>query len=264
MKVHLRQKTISNNRKSLYLEFYEAGNRKFEMLGLYIFDKKRLTQIEKDHNKQILNTAEAIRSQRIIEHKNNEFGFVNKKINNSFTKYYKNIAYKKGNNYITAYKSFNNFLNQKEISFKQIDTKLLNNYREDLFQIHTGVTPKIYITALKYVIKQAYNEGIYTQNPIKNFNSVKATPQKRTYLTFEDLKKLKKTETDNDIKNAFLFACYCGMRISDIKKLKYNDINNNQIEIQQQKTNETVYIPINEYAYEYIEKEKIGNNELNQ
>jgi hypothetical protein len=67
IKVKLRQKPISGNRQSLYLDFYPAipdkktgtlTRRNF--LGLYIFDKPK-NKIDQQHNNDTIETAELIR-----------------------------------------------------------------------------------------------------------------------------------------------------------------------------------------------------------
>ena len=70
IKVSLRKKTISQGRKSLYLDFYPAIPHpktgvptRREFLGLYIFDKPR-NIIDKQHNVNTLNLAEQIRQKR--------------------------------------------------------------------------------------------------------------------------------------------------------------------------------------------------------
>ena len=69
-KVKLRQKTISGNRQSLYLDFYpaiphpETGKlTRREFLGLYIFNKSK-NPFDKQHNQETLNLAEQIRRKR--------------------------------------------------------------------------------------------------------------------------------------------------------------------------------------------------------
>jgi hypothetical protein len=150
MKVHLRAKKITKNRKSLYLEYYESGKREFETLSLYIYDKKRLSQVEKDHNKQILETAKAIQSKRILEIKNNEFGFLNKNSNNSFIEYYKKTAYSKGNFHIAAFKCFVRYLRGKEITFSNLDVNLMEKYRTYLLESKTIKTSNLSLSVLNY------------------------------------------------------------------------------------------------------------------
>ena len=69
-KVTLREKPISGNRKSLYLDFYppitdtETGKpTRREFLGMYIFDKSKIP-LDKQHNKDTLLLAEQIRQRR--------------------------------------------------------------------------------------------------------------------------------------------------------------------------------------------------------
>ena len=70
IKVKLRQKAISGNRQSLYLDFYpaiphpETGEpTRREFLGLYLIDKAK-NPIDKQHDKETLQLAEQIRQKR--------------------------------------------------------------------------------------------------------------------------------------------------------------------------------------------------------
>ena len=70
IKVKLRQKAISDNRQSLYLDFYPAiphpdtgEPTRREFLGLYLNDKAN-KPIDKQHNKETLQLAEQIRQKR--------------------------------------------------------------------------------------------------------------------------------------------------------------------------------------------------------
>lgn len=70
IKVTLRQKKISNGRKSLYLDFYppinnpETGNpTRREFLGMYILEKAN-DPLKKNSNKETIALAEQIRHKR--------------------------------------------------------------------------------------------------------------------------------------------------------------------------------------------------------
>ena len=70
IKVKLRDKDISGNRKSLYLDFYPAITHpetgeptRREFLKMYLFDKAK-NPIDKLHNKETLQLAEQIRQKR--------------------------------------------------------------------------------------------------------------------------------------------------------------------------------------------------------
>lgn len=113
---------------------------------------------------------------------------------------------------------------------------------------------------LRTAINRAYKEGNITVNPTKEFDfasKVKAEVSRREYLTIEELKRLIGTECKYEImKQAFLFSCLCGLRVSDIRKLKWNDLQKSgeriRIEIKMQKTKEPLYLPISDEALKWL------------
>lgn len=59
------------------------------------------------------------------------------------------------------------------------------------------------------------------------------------------------------LKQAFLFACFCGLRYSDIKWLEWGKIQKiksgeMQVEIKQQKTGEPLYLPLSANALQWL------------
>ena len=72
MNVTLRQRK-KGNKISLYLDYYSDGKREYEYLNLYLTpepEKGKLTKEQKDENRKKLSMAEAIRSKRLLEIKN--------------------------------------------------------------------------------------------------------------------------------------------------------------------------------------------------
>ena len=59
-----------------------------------------------------------------------------------------------------------------------------------------------------------------------------------------------------ETKRVYLFMCYCGLRISDVKALRWADINQQgkqwAITIRQQKTQTPVYLPLSDKAREFL------------
>jgi hypothetical protein len=99
-KVKLRQKAISGNRQSLYLDFYpaiphpETGlSTRREFLGLYLLDKPK-SPTEKQSNKETLQLAENIRAKRQIELQAGDYGFLNTKLKaeTNFVHFFKQIV----------------------------------------------------------------------------------------------------------------------------------------------------------------------------
>ena len=64
MTITLRQKDLENDNKSLYLDIYEGGKRKFEFLSLYLVPE--IDKETKERNEETLARAQQIRAERIL------------------------------------------------------------------------------------------------------------------------------------------------------------------------------------------------------
>lgn len=59
-----------------------------------------------------------------------------------------------------------------------------------------------------------------------------------------------------DVKIAFLFSCFCGLRLSDVRALQWKKIiednGNIHLELRQKKTGRMLYLPLNKQAQAYL------------
>ena len=102
--------------------------------------------------------------------------------------------------------------------------------------------------------------NIIPDNPVNQLSQqekVKWPESKREYLTIDEVKKLIATPCKReDIKAAFLFACYCGLRISDVQKLRWKDIVQDgdqwRANIVMQKTKAPLYLPLSKQARKWM------------
>jgi integrase len=116
---------------------------------------------------------------------------------------------------------------------------------------------------LRTLINTAIKHDIYKEkNPYKNFKWTYRQPI-RLYLTKQELSKLEilrnKPGITDRIKctaEAFLFCCYTGLRFSDIKQLRSDHIQTNAIVLEQEKTDDIVYIPLNNKAKDILHDKK--------
>ena len=78
-------------------------------------------------------------------------------------------------------------------------------------------------SVLRSVIGKAYRDGILPSNPTEEFrvsDYVKGTETERAYLELEELRRFATVETRHLLeKQAFVFSCICGLRVSDVRKL---------------------------------------------
>jgi len=267
--VRLRKKTLKNGEQSLYLDIYWNGKRSKEFLRLYLV--KPQNQIDRENNKQTLELAEKIRAKRQIELANNQWGFTtNFKLDINFIEYFQSLSKKKNNSMGTFYtwtstlKHLIDFAGTN-ITFKDIDDKFVKGFKEYLENKARTInnlplsknTQNAYLKKLKAALNQAFEERIILDNPAKRLKGIKYSETKREYLTFEELKKLAKTDCkDPELKNAFLFSCLTGLRWSDIQKLQWSEVqkhgNDYRIVFKQKKTGTLEYLDISKQAVKFL------------
>ncbi len=288
--VRIRFKQLSNGNQSIYLEYYTGdvirkenyvgGKRKYEFLKLYLIPER--TREDKAKNEATLALAKAIQSKRIVEVQNDAHGFQNtNKSRVNLLDYLENIgkqsAEQGSRNYartvlntVRALKLFRG----DYIAFRDVDKEFLSEFTDFLRQMPKASKYGVlktggrlsnnsvvsYYGTLRTAINRAYKEGIITVNPTKEFDfasKVRQEPSRREYLTIDELKTLINTECRHEIvKRAFLFSCLCGLRVSDIRKLRWCDLQRSggrvRIEITMQKTKEPLYLPISDEALKWL------------
>lgn len=116
------------------------------------------------------------------------------------------------------------------------------------------------LTAFSYVLKMAVAEGKIVRNPfdqIESADKIHVPESTREYLTEEELRKLADTPINNEAtRHVYMFMCFCGLRISDVKRIKWGDIETDgdrwRLRIRQQKTQTPLYLPLSEQAKKFI------------
>ena len=288
--VRIRFKQLSNGNQSIYLDYYTGdvirkenyvgGKRKYEFLKLYLIPER--TREDKAKNEVTLALAKAIQSKRIVEVQNDAHGFQNtNKSRVNLLDYLENIgkqsAEQGSRNYartvLNTVRALRLFRGDY-IAFRDVDKEFLSEFTDYLRQMPKASKYGVlktggrlsnnsvvsYYGTLRTAINRAYKEGIITVNPTKEFDfasKVRQEPSRREYLTLDELKTLINTECRHEIvKRAFLFSCLCGLRVSDIRKLRWCDLQRSsgrvRIEITMQKTKEPLYLPISDEALKWL------------
>lgn len=276
-KVKLRTKPISDNRKSLYLDFYpailhpETGKlTRREFLGLHLFDKAK-TPINKQHNKKTLELAETICARRQIEIQNGQYDFLSKdKQNANFLTYFKQLADKhKIRNreiWLCALYYLKEFAGEG-IRFNDLSPKFCKDFREYLLTAPRIRNKKLKIsqnTAYSYfnkllaALKQAHREGLLKKDITLGVERIKEAETERQFLSIEELNTLLHTDCGLPIlKQAAIFSALTGLRFSDIQKLTWSEVSHSKTEgcllrFRQKKTKGVESLPIPEQAYKLL------------
>lgn len=233
--IKLRYKPLKSGKYTLYLDIYTSdkkGNKKrqYEFLKL---------QVEKDYSKvknvlandrTTIWQAEEIRKKRELE-VTGEINGVKARLgyndNNSVIGYLKTVYYKTGNERIsTLLYHLNRFTDNENISFREIDTAWLNEFKQ---YIITNVSQNAAVNYLKLFrarVKDAYRKDIISRNPFDKFEMPRELESERTTLDVSEVEKLINTPFPSHphLRLGFLFSCFTGLRVSDIYSLKWQDI----------------------------------------
>lgn len=275
--IKLRVKHLANGNKSIYLDMYMNGKRKYEFLKLYIIPE--YNKSDRVRNSETLKLANAIKAQRIIELQNQSHGFkINKTSHIRLTDYIQSVAEKKSENEVrkTVLHAVVYHLkryNPNDIQLSRIDkdyilgfldylktAKQTHTKKEKLLHVNTQV---YYYKMLRYCLNYAVSEELISANPmnkIKNEEKPHKHRTEREYLTIDELRKLAQTPFYNSLlKKAFLFSCFCGLRHSDIIALTWGDIEmdddgNSRLYIIQKKTKEAISLPLSQEAIKQLPK----------
>lgn len=284
--VKLRYKALKDGNQSIYLDCYVNGIREYKFLSLYL--RPETSRENKLWNREQLRLANAIKAQYIIDIQNGEYGFKdrNRSRKLNFITYCEEMAAEyeaNGQNSCavlmrSAIKRMTDYKG-RNITFNHIDKDFLIGFIEylnsDIRDFDKAAKDKnrkpkplsnVYKEALfariMVALNKAERDGIIIKNPGKDIDrKLKPHSEQKTrcYLTLEEIQRIIETEykPDNDIKPAFLFCCFSGLRYSDVSKLTWKELTVSQdgyaqIETTMQKTGKSITIPLSDNALKWL------------
>lgn len=254
-------KVLANGNQSLWIEFYlgydkdtAKKSRVREFLKLYLIGSPKTAE-ERQQNKETLELAKRIRFEREQQLKNEVEGYRLKKdrhINflDYFQLYIDEYTKKDIRMIEIALNRFKDFLSDtpqyamfaSNIKPQQINKDMIVKFVEYLQKRSYGEGASSIYARFKKVINYAIEHDIMVKNPCKGV-VIKAdeTALKKDVLTFEEIQLLANTHYENeseDIRRAFLFCCFSGLRFVDVHALTFGNIDftSNILKFDQKKT----------------------------
>lgn len=276
--IRLRQRKLANGNESLYLDAYVKGARKVESLGLYLIPE--VTPLDRQQNAHTRQVAEKIKAERILalqshgvhqwnkvkkscitlvdylkEYEEQEFGVTESTLKG------RHDLRKKIEAYLQQSDQSNIILANVNVEFCQGFISFLryakNSVCKDSVFISNGAAHH-HQAVLNGALNKAVREGILSANPLKSISSKeKYQPSEsiREYLTLEELKAAMDAPCPReDVKQAFLFSCFTGLRLGDIRSLTWSKIaktpdgKNLYLRIKMQKTQKQLNLPLSKEA----------------
>ena len=243
-------------------------NRSKKALNLYLIAKPR-TPEERQRNKETLELAKRIRFEKEQETNKNIDGYRLKKDKQiNFMDYFQayidgyqkqdirmvEIALQRFKDFLRDTPKYNMF--QSSIKPQQLNKDMIISFVEYLKKRSVGEGANSIYARFKKVIKYAVEHDVIIKNPCTDI-SIKADENslKKAVLSPDEIQLLANTHYENEsdnIRRAFLFCCYSGLRFVDAKALTFGNVDyaNNLLSFDQKKTtghaeSSWVYINLN-------------------
>jgi len=268
--IRLRWKKLANGNRSAYLDHYSKGKRTYEFLkGYYLVPE--VNKAAKEENKEVRRKAVAIKSQRIRELADG-YGLKKSGSDENLITYIEMIIGKKGKTTKINYGTFLGHIKKysgTDAKFSKVDKAYCSGFINYLASVKKkdGKALNVnsqaeYLVKLRYVLSAAVRDGFLQRNPMEQIsreNRPKTIEAEVKYLSVDEVKKLKNTAylPYQDVRSAFLFSCFVGLRFSDTKALTWGKIKadrdgNPIITYRQEKTQKQEYLPVSKEAMAYI------------
>jgi integrase len=251
---------VREKRRKLYLDIYAGGKRTWEALHLTLTS-------DKVQNKQIMRMAEICRSKKETQLLAGSWDIQDpiagrKKL----VTYLEELAKVRINNdyIIGCIRYLKKYNNGTTIQLSQITPQWIDGFQQYLLN-GTGLSPMTaydYSKAIRMALRKAVNDNILIKNPATGVKGLQEPETDHIFLNVDEVQKLADSEIPGklgeEIRRAFIFVCYTGLRISDIKSLKWGDIELSPLQIikRQKKTQRAVYVPMKETTWGIINDDK--------
>lgn len=243
-----------------------SHNRRKEHLNLYLIAKPR-TPIERQINRETLELAKDIRAEREQELKEGTLGYRLKTKDLNFWDYlqtYQDNYTKKDIRVVQlAIRRFKEFIDKeyrlytRTIKTAQITPKMMGEFVEYLQTICKGTGAVTAWKRWKTLISNAVKESLFKKNPC---TGIVCTSDEniltKDILSMEEIRQLISTTYEGqnmEVRKAFIFSLYTGIRYCDVKDLAFKNIDreNRLLSFEQNKTKghskySGVTIPLND------------------
>lgn len=271
-KVTVRQRKLAKGKVSLYLDYYPAIRHpktgrmtRREYLGIYIYASPT-ERFQQEYNRSMMKKAELTKCRRTESVINEQFGFLDRaKGRESFLDYFEELmnTSEYGHNWHTAFGHFKNYCGGV-CCFDDITPEYCQGFLTYLMSEKCAKNGKLMMASsannclckLKAVLKIAFENGKIKEDVSRKLEKAKDDSTPRAFLTLEEVKRLAGTPCKSDVmKRASLFSVLTGLRVSDIIRLKWENVEkspdgNWMLHFRSKKTKKECFLPVSDEAVE--------------
>ena len=254
--IRIRERKLADGNISLYLDIYVKGTRKYESLGLYLIPESLPNA--KAVNARTRSIAEKIKSDRIIALQDRGIKQWEKIKRSNMS-----LLEQEGLSYIGMNEIDQDFCRGFLRFLETAKNSVAKNQKDRT--ISKGCAHH-HQAVLNGALNKAVREGILQQNPMKMLDKrekFQPSPEEREFLTIEELRNLMDVPCSNEqVKKAFIFSCFAGLRLSDVRTLTWNKIHKMPdgktlyVHVFMQKTQKPLNVPLSGEALKVLEEKE--------
>lgn len=272
MAVKLREKTLSNGQVSFYLDIYHNRKRWYEFLNIYV-NRRKPTDEDKE-KKRLAGEIRAKREHELIVEDN---GLIDKRRKLAdFVSFFESYVSTKPRNcqYSATLFQLREFIGNKSFPITRLTTEWMKDFERYLLKRVSSNTALSYLKNINGALNELVRKQVIPRNPwhaVPKHDRLKKKDVMRTAWTLEQLQLLANTPCDIEpqFRQAYFFACFTGLRWSDINGLKWSNIIRKKIHgveqwfihFEQQKTETVEYFPLSDQAVDIVKQRQSDQQE---
>ncbi len=280
--IRIRFKQLANGNQSIYLDCYYNGKRSTEFLKLYLVPGKDAQS--KELNSVTMRAAQAILAERLKELTNGKAGIKTSGSKLLLSAYIKAIAQKREaqNKNADTYKCCCHLvMAYKDTMLKDIDKAWCMGFfdfmRCKYVSNHTNKplaqsSASLYTGVVSSVLNKAVRAGLMDSNPFNMIDpedKISRGHSQRGFLEVEEVQRLMDAPCINEmVKAAFMFQCFTGLRVSDVRNLTWGDVKTEgqqpHLEIIMKKTQRPLNISLSMDALMWMPAKPAGASDHDQ
>lgn len=270
----LRRRKMADGRMSLFLDRSVDGGHEYEFLQLYLLPetsstaKRQNTRTLREAEDVLQMRTEALLNARVeTELVGSGAGVLLSDWLQTSSNNHKMRGLRDDEGILTLRKILLTF--RPDVRLSEIDKQfcldMIDWFRNTYINKRTGTpicarTADTYCQRFRTALNEAVREGLIGKNPwnkLETIEKIKKPESKREYLTIDEIRSMIATDCPNElVKRAYLFSCFTGLRISDVKNLKWGDVYNENgqtyVSVVMVKTTKPLYIPLSGQALKWM------------
>jgi len=266
MGIYLREKKVGNGKVSYYLDIYHNKMRWYEFLKITV-SKAHPTEQDKE-KKRLVQEIRIKRENELIVQDNGLIDRGKRKTN--FIVWFENYINNKPNTNThrsTALAHLKTYMGSRPLPFTALTPQWIKEFTNFLLKKVSNNTARCYLMDMFTALEDAVRQDIMPFNPFRKIEKHERIRQQNVFrqaFTLEQLQHLVETpcKIHPQIKQAYIFSCFTGLRWSDVNKLRWSEVIVKQIDdkeeyfiyFEQEKTEGIEYMPVSDQAVDILKE----------